>query len=695
MTELQSSASAERSGTARLRPRARLISLIGEDLISDEPVAVVELVKNAYDADANAVTIRFDGADTLIVEDDGHGMDLNTVLSAWFEPGTISKRRTDRSPRGRTYQGAKGIGRFASARLAESLYLESRVNPEAEGVMVLFEWGAFDDQSYLDEIEVAWDVGSPLGLGRGTRLTLSRLRKRWTEDDYQELHSRLSRLISPFDEVTDFEINLEIARHPELSGQVQPPQLLAHPRYQLTGAVKANGRFDGSLWNDGVLAREITAKKLGEAGDTPECGPFAVEIRVWDRDREGLDPLALRLSQSVVEIRRTLDNYSGVSIYRDGFRVYPYGQRGNDWLRLDNRSRQNPVLRLANNQIVGAIKISRDSNPDLRDRSTREGLVLNDAYQSLERWFKEALAQIEEYRYGVRPRRATGAPPEPLFEAFDLRDTVSQARQALGADHPVAALFAQLERQVNEGVERVQEVFSRLLMSAGLGQMVDIVIHEIGAPIGKINRQVDILERRIVSSPDAKLAASIVPMLTSIKGWLEQIHNLRQRLDPQTAGRRGRATSFDVRQEVDDTFRLYGALLAGQLIHWRVESPPEPVQVFMARSALAQVLANLVDNAIYWLIRSRGSGKGGTILAAVERRGGGFAVSISDDGPGVPEQDRGDIFEPYFTRKPNGIGLGLYIARLVIEPYGRLIYNESGPLPGACFEAQFDHGVGL
>jgi signal transduction histidine kinase len=362
---------------------------------------------------------------------------------------------------------------------------------------------------------------------------------------------------------------------------------------------------------------------------------------------------------------------------------------------LDNRSRQNPVLRLANNQIVAAIKISRDTNPDLRDRSTREGLVLNDSYRALESWFIEVLEEIESYRYRVRPRRQTTTSKDPLFEAFDIRDAVSQARTALGADHQVTALITQLERQVNEGVERVQEVFSRLLMSAGLGQMVDIVIHEIGAPIGKINRQVEILERQVVTSQDPKLVEAVVPMITSIKGWLEQVHNLRQRLDPQTAGRRGRATSFDLREEVEDTFRLYGALLAGQLIDWAIEGPSEPVQVFMARSALAQVLANLVDNAIFWLIRSKGSGKGGTIRTSIERRKNGFVVTVSDDGPGVPEEDRSKIFEPYFTRKPNGIGLGLYIARLVIEPYGRLVYNDAGPLGGASFSADFDHGVGL
>jgi signal transduction histidine kinase len=698
MTEADApGASTPRSGTSKLRARARLISLIGEDLISDEPVALVELVKNAYDADATTVTVRFEGAppNRIVVEDDGHGMDLKTVLETWFEPGTPSKKETDRSPRGRIYQGAKGIGRFASARLAGSLYLESRVSPKTDGVMVLFDWGAFDDEAYLDQVEITWEVGGPVAPSNGTRLTLEGLRKQWHENDYEELHSRLSRLISPFNEIAEFEIILDIPGHPQWSGTVQPPELLSYPRYQLDGTVDGDGYFAGTLRHDGQVVGEYRKRKLGGEGETPGSGPFSVEIRVWDRDREGLTTVANLLEQGISQIRRILDNYSGVSIYRDGFRVYPYGQRGNDWLRLDNRSRQNPVRRLANNQIVAAIKISRELNPDLRDRSTREGLVLNYAYQELEIWFTEVLSLIEEYRYSVRPRRPIPTSAEPLFEPFDLEEAVKQVRATLGPNHPVTGMVSQLETQVSEGVERIQEVFSRLLMSAGLGQMVDVVIHEIGAPVGKITRQADLLGRAIRQSSDPQVVASVVPMITSINGWLEQIHNLRQRLDPQTAGRRGRATSFDVRDEVNDTFKLYGALLDGQGIKSRIHSPEEPIQVFMARSAFGQVFANLVDNAIFWLIRTKGVSNGGTIETTIERKEHGFAVFLSDDGPGVEVEDRGEIFEPYFTRKPNGMGLGLYIARLMIEPYGRLVYRDGAKLSGACFEAVFDHGVGL
>ena len=120
----------ENIGNAKMRPRARLISLIGEELISDEPVAVVELVKNAYDADATEVTVKFEsdgyGEPTrLIVEDNGHGMGLDVVLGSWFEPGTVTKKKKERSPEGRLYQGAKGVGRFAAARLGTELILET------------------------------------------------------------------------------------------------------------------------------------------------------------------------------------------------------------------------------------------------------------------------------------------------------------------------------------------------------------------------------------------------------------------------------------------------------------------------------------------------------------------------------------------------------------------------------------------
>lgn len=682
-----------------MRPRARIIGLIGEELISDEPVALVELVKNGYDADATRVSVRFEGADPrrperIIVEDDGVGMDLNTVLHAWFEPGTNAKRKQQVSPAGRIYQGAKGIGRFASARLAEYLFLETVPAVGQDGVAALVEWGAFDEESFLDEISVDYEVRRADGKRPGTRLTLESLRKQWSEEDYENLHARLSRLISPFDDVRDFEIDLQIPAFPNLSGAVEPPNIVLKPIYSLTGALDREGFFSGKFEH---LGEEITSYdriKLGNADEAPFSGPFAVEIRVWDRDRESLAPIAEEFHQSITEVRRILNNYSGVSIYRDGFRVYPYGQKGNDWLNLDHRSRQNPSMHLANNQVVSAIRISREDNPELRDRSNREGMVLNAEHAALERWFLEVLAVLERERYKLRPRQDAETLADPLFEVFDIAGTFELARNELGNQHPVTREVAETQRKLKEGVERVQNVYSRLLLSAGLGHMVDIVIHEIGAPLGKINRKLEVLEKRLQERMKDEDQRVFSPILSDIKTWLVQIHSLRQRLDPQTPDKRGKAVAFRVEDEVRDTFELYRALIAKQNIEWDIEAPDEPLTVMMSRAALGQILANLTDNSIFWLVRHRGAGNGGSIHVRLEPTDHGFRILYSDDGPGVPDEDRSSIFEPYFSRKPNGIGLGLYIARLVVEPYGKIVYGENCSLPGACFEIEFEKSVG-
>jgi signal transduction histidine kinase len=698
-----------KSGHAIMRARARLISLIGDELISDEPVALVELVKNAYDADAKTVRVAFSGQDvldpdTLTVVDDGCGMTLQTVLGAWLEPGTVIKKRQERSPGGRLYQGAKGIGRFAAARLAQSLYMETRSLDEEEGVTVLLEWGKFNDESYLDEVSIDYEVRPLPERKHGTALTLINLhaRKHWTEEDFKTLHNRLSRLISPFQnkrgaaEVSDFEIDLQIPAFPAYTGKVEPHGLTRAPKYRLKGKLSAKGLFNGSLDIDGKKSKAFKNVSLGAKGESVACGPFEVEIRAWDRDRPGLTPYMMKFDLSMKGLRDVLDDYSGVSIYRDGFRVHPYGERGFDWLSLDTRSRQNPTLRLANNQVIAAIRISREDNPDLIDRATREGFVHNHSYEALQEWFKRILAPLETERYAMRPRdEARPEEMSTLFEAFDMSEVVKEADERLGKKHPVAALVRKKDVDIREGVQRLQEHYSRMLMAAGLGQLVDVVIHEIGAPLGRANRALSDLEKAMVKMWGGPLDEEVTERFTTLRAWLEQIYNLRERLIPKSAGRRGRTSSFSVQEEIQGNLELYSSLIAKQSVKVLRRWPNEPVIVHMSRSNLGQIIANLLDNSIYWLTRHHGDGKGGSIEIRLTELKHGFRILFADDGPGIPPEDRDRVFDAEFSRKPHGMGLGLFIARQVIEMYGKLIYRDDGPLSGACFEASFEQRVGL
>lgn len=684
-------------GITKMRPRARLIGLLGEELISDEPVALVELVKNAFDADATKVRVAFEldkdsEVTRIVIEDDGVGMSVDTVLGAWFEPGTINKKASSRSDGGRAYQGAKGIGRFASARLGDTLLLETKAD-SFEPVSVFLTWGEFSDSAYLDDVQLNYSVGPAVGLIRGTRLTIEGLDKeKWHPEAYQRVHSRLSRLISPFSEVDDFSIELAIPGHPDISGTVDTPQEIQSPKYRMAGQLDDQGLLHATIQIEGNPDIRISGQQLMQAGVTPVCGPFEFEIRAWDRDRDGLEPIAKKLGTTVALLRSTLNIYCGVSVYRDGFRVYPYGEPGNDWLQLDLRSRQRPGQNLANNQIVAAVRISRELNEQLQDRSAREGMIKNHAHDALEAWFKVIIQRLEEARYRVRPRQQAKQ-SDALFEAFDVSPAVAKVKEELGKDHPVTKLIEAAEVQVNVGVERVQEVFSRLLLSAGLGHMVDVVLHEIGAPLGKINRQVEITKRLIqkdIKDPPPSYDDSFKKILS----WSEQISGLRKRLEPHTAGRRGKATAFNVKEEVELTLSIYDALISRQKIVVKIHDSG-PIVAKMSSAAFGQVIANLIDNAIYWSTFKNGIGGGGRMDVYIENLDGGFSIAIHDDGPGVADEDADRIFESYVSNKPNGMGLGLYIARLVIEQYGRVTYEGSSVHGGASFIAKFEKGVGL
>lgn len=218
-------------GNSILRPRARLIKTIGEELISNDIVAVLELVKNSYDADASIIEIRFTGnvfeieeskrkkkkvlskeGASITIVDDGSGMSLDTVKNAWMEPATIMKKRTKISPdKSRRYTGEKGIGRFASAKLSNQLVITTKVEDDNE-IVVDFDWINFaNDEAYLDQVKCAWEVREPQEIEKkGTILKLTGLNSDWDEEKFRTLRVTLSRLINPVAPVEDFLMELQL-----------------------------------------------------------------------------------------------------------------------------------------------------------------------------------------------------------------------------------------------------------------------------------------------------------------------------------------------------------------------------------------------------------------------------------------------------------------------------------------------------
>lgn len=734
---------------SRLRPRARLLRTLGEELISNEVVALIELVKNSYDADATHVLIRFTGPlepgkGSIDVIDNGHGMELETVQSVWMEPATPSKRgqlrRTDKFKR--RFLGEKGIGRFASSRLANELEVITRKTCAAQEVYGIFDWRQFDDEKkYLDEILILWEERAPVEIKpggainllwgsedemptshareSGTLLRMISLKQKWEAQHFDDLRRALARLVSPKftkkkEEDKDPGFEVELALPPEFSqfsSKVEPPPILKHPHYVVRGSVKTDGSFSISYkvlaegidkLLEGHFVRVKDAKgrfelrdiKAAEAkqDDGPtetrptECGPLDLELRVWDRDELG--NVVQKTHSTIQDIRRDLDAVAGVNIYRDGFRVLPYGEPQDDWLRLDLRRVQNPTLRLSNNQIYGVVHISADSNPKLRDQSNREGLDENQALQDLRDVMSEVLSRLETLRYTARPRATSksGKPVGGLFAGFDLKPLADYVATKLPQDKQAKELVEKTEQLFGCQLKEIQTVLGRYQRLATLGQLIDHVLHEGRQPIASINSEAA-LGLEDVQRAD-RLADGFVTKaagrFTVIRKQGDVLAIAFKRMEPFGGRRRGRPTQLYLEEIIRDAFAVFADDIARLNVKTRLPRTQTLVRVDPAE--MQEVIINLMQNSLYWLEQVNESKR--EVEVSVERKGPDHVdILFSDSGPGVSPENRELIFEPYFSTKPEGVGLGLSIVGEIVSDYyeGSLELLRSGPLKGANF----------
>ncbi len=700
-------------GSSVLRPRARLIKTVGEELISSDIVAIVELIKNSYDADADIITIDFtgnileieiekgrkkqtkkvfskDGA-SITISDDGSGMTLDTIKKSWMEPATNFKKIEKISPvKKRRYTGEKGIGRFASAKLSSTLKIVTKVENDNE-VVVNFDWSAFaNEETYLDEVFSHWEVRQPLEIKKkGTKLLLDTLKSDWDELKFQSLRAALSRLINPVAPVIDFLIDVNIPKEmaEELSGIISPPESTKKPNYIIKGKVDGKGqanleyiskKSDKPLFSKKDLTKEFKPMR------TPVSGPFEFEFRVWDLEKESLTQLANEIGSTTSNVAADLQMLSGVSIYRDKFRVLPYGEPKNDWLRLNARRVNNPTLRLSVNQIIGYISISLEHNPDLKDQSNREGFIESEALNDLQVQVISIISELEEHRYAERPRREEEkVTSESLVEKFSIEKLATSIVQKIPNDKEVLDLVHSTQARISDGLKHVQEILSRYRRLSTLGLLIDAILHDGGNLLLRIDSEARKLENELKKkNRDEEL---IIKYLKGIQEQREIMAQLFKRIEPFGGRKRGRPYNIVVEHAVKNMFELHST----ELIRSNIECslPNSENTVTIDNGEFQTIIMNLLQNSIYWLQEKKTNRK---IAVEVHRNDSELSIVFSDNGPGIPEAKHHLIFDPYFSGRPDGIGLGLTIVgELVAEYNGDFLLMKDGPLDGATFKIIF------
>jgi C4-dicarboxylate-specific signal transduction histidine kinase len=408
-------------------------------------------------------------------------------------------------------------------------------------------------------------------------------------------------------------------------------------------------------------------------------------LLVWDRDPAGLRELVELYGSTITNIRKDLDSSAGINIYRDGFRVLPYGEPQQDWLRLDLRRVQNPTQRLSNNQVIGYISISSDQNPNLRDQTNREGLMEGPALDDLREAIKAVLHQLEIRRYkdrrAERPESRRG-----LFQDFNLASLRAAIQERHGEDLDLLAAVDAKESDLEQRVAEVQEVLARYRRLATLGQLVDRILHDGRTPLAKIGNEatLGLLDIEGSQQSDHELLSKLVARLQTINRQKASLDSLLERIEPFGGRSRGRPRVVRLEQIIADAFAVLDAEI--REVGATTELPDTTTQVTVEPSELEQVIVNLLQNSLYWLRQVPKQGRA-IVVKVVQAEEDAVEIVFSDSGPGVEEEFRDQIFEPYFSTKPNGIGLGLTIAGEIISDYydGKVELMDSGPLPGATF----------
>lgn len=707
-------------GFLRFRPRAKIIRTLGDRLISGPIAAVIELVKNAHDADAGyvRVTIRpsCDDGGRLAVEDNGHGMTFEDVQSKWMEPATTDKVIRKFSPAGRRLLGSKGIGRFAAARLGELMALETTAIEKISGKtqttrIPKLEWNMFENIDYLADVKIVYEIIKNGLTDTGTRLDIWHLRDEWNRHALEVLHRELRRLVSPLEQKEkDFDIYLDLSAFTEekngfdgtaiVNGnswdennkliekndqhRVKPIELHSACDYEVKGHFDPNGTFDGTMT---IHRRDQKPEKLGpftiglkrEFGEE-SCGRVSIHLFIFDREPEAVERTLRKAGMSGLdkrEAKRILDEMVGVTIYRDHFRIRPYGESNQDWLELDKERVQDPAVKIGHNQVMGFVLISNEEESGLIERSSREGLEENGSYRRLVRLIRELFQRIEQRRRKFREMAGIGRRqrPEPFRKVVEIAN-MKWAEQLVSnlpidkRDNVLDKIRSQ-EHKLREQLQLLEENYARLQARVTLGLILGEVLHEGRSPVALIQRQVRRLGGWIPSLCEESEEAYIrrtdkVPLILSeIEHASEKLRRLFRMLDPLSGKRRGKPYYFDAFSVVQDVAELFADQMRTMGIKVKINTEPGVPRVRGYKDDLTAALTNLVDNALYWLGYSNTAQPELQFMVSADSEG--VVLDIIDNGPGVPEEFAEEIFDIGFTLKNDGTGLGLAIAREALE----------------------------
>jgi signal transduction histidine kinase len=744
------------------RIRTGLKDIIGRELITDERIAIFELVKNSYDANAHLVTIKFENVTLpsrkdsarIWVIDNGDGMSYDDIVKKWLFVGYSEKKipraaadsdfREKIAKRKRIFAGAKGIGRFSADRLGEKLGLYTKVEKEQIVHFVDVDWNKFeiDQNEEFQTIPVTYNTVEEMppekelkGFKRGTAIQISSLNDKWDREKLVKLKRYLQRLINPSQslEKDEFRINLVAEEfittdrgkedHERVNGEIQ------------------NRVFEELDRRTTKIQSEVSEEKITTTLTDKGRGVFTLEEKnPYDSLKDVRLTVYYLNTEAKSQFTRIMGlepkNYGSIFLYKNGFRIHPYGNENDDWLGLDRRKTQGYARFLGNREVIGRIEVYGVQSGFQEVSSRAGGVVESEAYRQLQGlnglFIDKVLKRLEQYVVGAinwdtedeerkrtpgqvkeasfnviervvgstKDSNATIVVNKDLFSILKEREvekvpelihnvehitkfvkSTSERRYIRSQLKAMRLATRTLEREKREKEEEL-EVKTResLFFQKTLSTDKEIsqnLIHNIGVTSTLVEKLLRRINQKI---REGEPISSVVPLIDRISVENNKIKVLADIVS---------LANFDLKvKEITDDIVAYmrqylkeSSEVRSDEMRIHSENGETVYKTTFVPLETAIVLDNLVSN----------SGKAGANIMTFrfDVRGSKLHVFVGDNGKGVPRNEERFLFTRGFTTT-NGSGIGLHQIRTLVESKNGSIEfignNHAGLGKGACFE---------
>ena len=815
--------------TLQFKTNSRHISQLGRELVTDFVTALVELIKNSYDADAYGVKIILDNPNTpqskIVLVDTGFGMTQADFENKWMVIGTNNKITAPYTPKGRKKAGKKGIGRFSVERLAEKVKIVSFPKDEAP-YEVNINWNGFEEinisallqrinilrdheesnaakyicnqldyfmvtnkilqedkaqvaeilgstvyeypmffakdtldlfeskvlpiiqkyedmelligdvtsaleiieqpeQSYehklLEELYTKYSLEKPM---TGMVLVMEGLRDEWKQKDIDKLQKELRLLVAPdFIEKDPFKIEL-VAPDFKVEDMVLVNDIL-DLRY---------AKIEAEIYNNAQNSRIRYTDKDGKTDlvedryDKPLlCGNLNTEIYFFIRDSANLSDADSGYNFRFAQ--RVLDTYCGIKIYRDNFRVKPYGDIGNDWLLLDQKKvKDTHGYLVGNNQVIGVVKIGDETNPLLIDATNREGIIENEAYAALVGFLARCTNLISDVRRNaylleqeklkklVEEKKSIDSKFEELKELYRDDLIVKQIGELSSTEGEISTpkiddllktYIAHTEER-KKGIEAIQESYNRHYSEtqkayqekidfqeselnlyknlASLGMLTGSFGHETSDIVSRIQASLHLVNVYLNTGVNTDEVLSVVDI---VKGDFDRIYAYSNLIiNFLRKKKREKDTEINIFSALDEVCGFYETIVGafGIKLHHECD---KNVFYKIKQIDFESVVINMITNAFEQV---KGKESRQISINAYESVSH-VIIHFEDSGDGVAQGKEKDIFRPFETSKEDGIGLGLNIVKDIVEKYhGEITVKRSETLHGAKFVVTLPKG---